>query len=732
MAERLRRHADFWALAFIFLLILSITSPVVLTREYTAYLDNDVHYVSYHLFFDALLKGKLALWSFSQLNGMPIWPITEVHSMFDPLAWLVFPIGALLGASSFFCFTWFVFLAFYVMNMGIYALGRLKGFSVLEATAGTLATACSFLAVLIFKQANGLLLHAYLLPWVLVLFSLWQESGQDSLAVMLGILSGIQFAQYDIPLDLIGLVVVAIPFLLLKLGKKPSPRGLCWLALGALPFVVGLIVQVLEIRHLELVARLAEPSGNSGVWDMSFLGPLLVQLPHVDTVSNFFLPNRARNPIFAQVWDEMFFFPGCTTYSILVLCLASWIATKKKSISRPALFSIAATAIMTLLFLHFQNLLISIEHTPNPVFLRYRNWRFFYPYVSFGLSFVVMHGIRFVAEPPKMEGDHNRAAIYLALMALIIGSLYIVRGHAPHFAGLSPQFKPTLKPLLMAALATPVLLIRLVVRRSVMIKALFVGLLAIELVPSSIFFLRAALPKFTAMLAQREPRMGIRRRFLEIREGSFPVRDYAPFQKEGSAVWHIPAIMMDLEKNIPNGSYYANMNAIHFFYPAASHWFEPMSLYEAALSFSRDQLYEWGRAGKRFYSIASCAPAERHPGLACHDSYATATEAIKAPRLSDNEMQFHVTLPAPGYLYLAQTFDPDWRHNHNIEAANLIGSAVAVPAGESTVTLRYRPWGYILSALARFLAMIVFVVMAVRTISPRAARHFISSAPGPA
>lgn len=82
----------------------------------------------------------------------------------------------------------------------------------------------------------------------------------------------------------------------------------------------------------------------------------------------------------------------------------------------------------------------------------------------------------------------------------------------------------------------------------------------------------------------------------------------------------------------------------------------------------------------------------------------TAGDSVTVTHFGSSELTAHVLSPAPGYLVLSEVWFPGWQATVNgeaatVERANGALRAVAVPAGESTVALRFAPirwrWGLI-------------------------------------
>ena len=70
-----------------------------------------------HLCFEKLLSGRLPLWMPELNAGQPLWPLTETLACYDPVALLLWPVGALSGFSSMVifeavCIVWLILFAF--------------------------------------------------------------------------------------------------------------------------------------------------------------------------------------------------------------------------------------------------------------------------------------------------------------------------------------------------------------------------------------------------------------------------------------------------------------------------------------------------------------------------------------------------------------------------------------------------------------------------------------------
>lgn len=746
--------------------LLVVFWEVLVTRRYTGFLDNHVHYVSYHLFFSHLLDGALPLWTPHHNGGMALWPLTDIHRMLDPLPWIVYPLAKAAGVSGFQAFQVLVWLWLAVFGTGLYAVCRSLGRGVSASFFAALVGAGSYMATLSFMQANGLLLHAYPAPWVVWLLLRCLRAPSRAGAFALGAVGALWLSTYSLPLDLLaaaafaGTAATVRPRETLGALRTAAPQA-GWILLGALPFAAGLAVTGLRARELLPLARLAEPATNSGYWDLSFLGSVLAELPGTGFTGTIGEGDPSRRYLlFALIKHEALLFPGACAYAALAFALAArrgapggrGLRAWSPSVSIPAAYLLVVGVLFSGLAAW-----TALKFGERGVLFGYRNWRFLYPYLIGAIAVLCAEAIdRLQRLPPGSGWIPGAFRAALALVAVpyagwMIGPelwRVIGRGHVDLTGPLLRLGIPAL--LVLAAFAASR------GRRPFPFGVAMAALLAGELALHNRRWIPASLPETPGWLLAREPSIGLKGEpFPEARIEAFPIRDRAPFHKEGAAVWGTPVLGMDPEANAPGSQHGPNMAAIGFYYPAASHWFrEPH--YHAVMTgeISPDLRRAWGgvdapvlrlldrvsvfRADLRFDGAGSFAlgnvpdPA----GAVFLEEASAAREAarLEGPQQGDGEpgavrllaasrssVAVEVDARRPALLYVADGFDPAWRASVDGEEApvyraNLAFKAVPVPAGVHRVELAYRPWGYVVTFGWRLAWMAALVALAARAV----------------
>lgn len=231
-------------------------------------------------------------------------------------------------------------------------------------------------------------------------------------------------------------------------------------------------------------------------------------------------------------------------------------------------------------------------------------------------------------------------------------------------------------------------------------------------------------------------------RFSAFRRGEFDIAAYAPFHKQGPAVWGIPSAYLDPEPFAPP---YRPLVALGHRYTHGSHYFR-LPRYEAVLGMlprpdfdciagvacSIVRLVGSGIAAPDFTAALFTLTQTRferlrdsivvedplndavtrppNPAGASADGDPLGTFTIRSYQPS--AVEFDVLMRRPGFLYYADGYTPDWTARVDgspaqILAANGAFKAVFVATGSHRVTMEYRPWRYILAFPVRVLAIFV-------------------------
>jgi hypothetical protein len=230
--------------------------------------------------------------------------------------------------------------------------------------------------------------------------------------------------------------------------------------------------------------------------------------------------------------------------------------------------------------------------------------------------------------------------------------------------------------------------------------------------------------------------------FSAFRRGEFDIAAYAPFHKQGPAVWGIPSAYLDPEPFAPP---YRPLVALGQLYTHGSHYFR-LPRYDAVLgTLPRPnfdciagvtcpivRLVGAGIAAPDFTAALFTlkqTPFERlrdstvvegplndavarPPGPAgtSGDGDPIGTFTIRSYHAS--AVEFDVLMRRPGFLYYADGYTPDWTARVDGSPAQIFGAngtfkAVFVATGSHRVTMEYRPWRYILAFPVRVLAIFV-------------------------
>jgi uncharacterized membrane protein YfhO len=97
---------------------------------------------------------------------------------------------------------------------------------------------------------------------------------------------------------------------------------------------------------------------------------------------------------------------------------------------------------------------------------------------------------------------------------------------------------------------------------------------------------------------------------------------------------------------------------------------------------------------------------------------ATTAGAVAITKIALNQMILRAEMAAPGFVVLADAYDPGWRATVAgqpvpVYRANTVVRAVYVPAGVHEIVFRYRPLPFIVGAVVSGLALIGLVARGV-------------------
>jgi hypothetical protein len=258
---------------------------------------------------------------------------------------------------------------------------------------------------------------------------------------------------------------------------------------------------------------------------------------------------------------------------------------------------------------------------------------------------------------------------------------------------------------------------------------------------ASTHYRRVAVPR-TRELQAREPApvrpvVG----FSMFRNKEFDISAYAPFHKQGPAVWGIPSAYLDPEPFAPP---YRPLVALGQFYTHGSHYLR-LPRYEAVLStLSRPafdciagvacpiaRLVEAGVSVPDFgAALATLArlplehlndvivieedgggePARRaDSAVAGRATGPVGTLSVLCYRA--DRMELDVLMHRPGFLYYADGYAPEWRASVNgasapVLPANGAFKAIRLASGSHRVVLTYRPWRYVVAVAIRIAGII--------------------------
>lgn len=231
-------------------------------------------------------------------------------------------------------------------------------------------------------------------------------------------------------------------------------------------------------------------------------------------------------------------------------------------------------------------------------------------------------------------------------------------------------------------------------------------------------------------------------RFSAFRQGEFDIAAYAPFHKQGPAVWGIPSAYLDPEPFAPP---YRPLVALGQLYTHGSHYFR-LPRYDAVLGTLPRPAFDCiagvtcpivrlvgtGVAAPDFTAalftlkqtslerlrdsivvegpLNDAVARPPDPAGASGTGDPTGTFTIRSYRASAVEVD--VLMRRPGFLYYADGYTPDWSARVDgspapVIIANGAFKAVFVATGSHRVTMEYRPWRYIVAFPVRVLAIFV-------------------------
>lgn len=230
--------------------------------------------------------------------------------------------------------------------------------------------------------------------------------------------------------------------------------------------------------------------------------------------------------------------------------------------------------------------------------------------------------------------------------------------------------------------------------------------------------------------------------FSPFRRREFDIAAYAPFHKQGPAVWGIPSAYLDPEPFAPP---YRPLVALGQLYTHGSHYFRlprydvvlgalPRSSFDciAGATCPIARLVGAGTIAPDFTAALLTlkqTPLERlrdsivvegplndsvarptDPAGAAGDGGTIGTFTIRSYHAS--AVEFDVLMRRPGFLYFADGYTPDWAARVDGKPAQIIAAngafkAVFIAPGSHRVSMEYRPWRYILAFPVRVLAIFV-------------------------
>lgn len=657
-----------FASIFYFLCILWTHQAILIDRTHIPYGDNYVHYVSYQIFFSHVLNGQLPLWSYHHNGGSALWHLTEIHSMYDPSAWIVFLVAKLSGWSGFYAYQVLVVVWLTLLSLGVYCLSRQLGTSTGASLLAGQVAASSLLNVIVISQANGHLEHAVFAPFVALGLMRCYRSPTICGGFVLGVFTGIWAGSYHLALCLMItwlFLSFSFPHVWRSRASVSAEHGKCALAalFGLLPFAVGTGFAGLYCLQLVDVARIAAPKGNSGHLP-TLLRSLVVGVPSA----------RARYVL------EKCFFLGIVSYVVLLAGAGRRLfSLSARRISRETGFCLLFLAAVLLFYLYAQRWVRHVS--PDGVFLNYRNWRFFYPYLLIPTAVLV-----------------GRSADFL-------------------FGGLRRAF-----PL-----------------RELLLAILTLGLAA-EMLYRNGIWIRKLSPKTPAWFTQSEPPLTLPSQTFPFRRAlAFEISDFLPFHKEGPAVWGAPVLGMDLEGT----RYYENRKRAGFdHYPPASHWFRErgyFNLFEDN-KISESMRSDWGGVTRPTARVYYCVGLMSDPSTPRGDVAYLETTAfgnalarglfdaskercpwsasyhVTLKEIGSHDLEINVHTARAGVLYLSDGYDPSWKASVNGQAeavfrSNLAFKGTLLNAGSNQAILSYRPVVFIACFWLRTLWMMALVAV---------------------
>jgi len=300
---------------------------------------------------------------------------------------------------------------------------------------------------------------------------------------------------------------------------------------------------------------------------------------------------------------------------------------------------------------------------------------------------------------------------------------------------------------------------RLVPRRDPIVAIGLVVLAALDLfVFANTQYRRIAFPRTPELQAREPATVQPIPRLPALRNREFDIAAYAPFHKQGPAVWGIPSAHLDPEPFAPP---YRPLIALGQIYTHGSHYFRlpryhlafdalPRPVFDciAGATCPVVRLVGPGRAvpdfGAALAALSQSAIERLQDVVVVERGEATAgtvrtvdanetagaaslgTVAVRAYRPA--LVEFDVEMRRVGLLYYADGYSPDWSATVDgrpapVLVANGAFKAVDVPAGSHRVTLAYRPDRYVIAfairALAVFGGLMLVLLQAVRGTGPR-------------
>lgn len=713
------------------LIFVFIKNMVFQESSTLGHLDNYVHHTSFYIFFTHIFSGQIPSISLDFQAGTPLWLLSEVHSVLDPLAFFIYGVGYIFNWGSVDTYTIYGLAGLCAFAIGAGALCLTLNLTLASAILCSTVISTSFLFIHSTYQASGMILHAHLFPILIILFIHFYKSPSILNCTLLSSCLTVYFSGYHVPLKAISVVTLVVCAIVFWLPRKKShyPKfyHVLLLVVLCLPAFCNLLFLRSEFSHYDIVARIAEPAGNSGDFFASLLLPYLIIPPDVSFNEIFFDSTVASGlSTLATQTVKFIQFEQFLYISPAVFCLLFLI--DKEQLSKHSTKVVIAFALMAIGIFFFAA--VVFQHFGNfSEIIGYRNWRFFHPYVFLSIAMLAAIGSDSQKKIIILRKNVHFTLTPFPQLILTAFVITLIFGYGLLYASLKPTelIQRLLLSSLVFGLAATIILSSWLRDKPNARIYLLSFVICIDGLATVSPWHQSTQQVLSVEQASSQPvleKFSIK--FQNNRLADFPIVDYAPYHKEGPVIHNLPVLNFDLEVNYSGSSYYQNINQLSLFYPSASHWFEKKKFRELQNTHGYEELLNlFGVTAPIFRLI----PQSNYGA----DSIQKQNEVVSTepwlavlPSTVNNHNHFELSLETEEDITLFASIrnDDDWTVHLNGEQVEPFSAedyflALNIGAGRNVVTLSYFPSLYALLLLTRsliiYLPVFVLVLLCFHT-----------------